>query len=466
MNYTAETGATKTVISEKLYCRIPQKNRPNITKCTDSIIGAGGKPIKKLGKALFNLELGPLSLQKELVVASIDDEALLGLDILQNEEEGAADILLSEGVIKFMGKVIPCIQVGLPHGQRRVIVSEDFQIPPYSEVIIEADLERKEDESEDLIIEPTEKFYERCNLLLASTVVNIERRLTAPLRVMNPFSHEVTLHKGTVIGLAEECSSDCTSLISVEDHDETENHQPVRRIKLERNMCKEKKLLTSDAELPTHLLKLYDDAGPTSTDHEKREIAQLLLRNQDVFSEHEFDLGLTPLGEHAIDTGVHKPVKQPPRRVPHAMANEDKETIEKLEKQGIIKKSTSPWVSPVVLVRKKSGGLRVCIDYRKLNALTLKDAFPLPRIQDCLDAVSGDCLFSTFDLTSGYHQVPVKQSDQAKTAFVTKYGLYEYTSMPFGLTNAPATFQRFMEIALSGLQWVTCLIYLDDVVCF
>ncbi|KAK3106370.1 hypothetical protein FSP39_018677 [Pinctada imbricata] len=180
MNYTADTGATKTVISEKLYLRIPEKNRPNITKCTDSIIGAGGKPIKKLGKALFNLELGPLSLQKELVVASIDDEALLGLDILQNEEEGAADILLSEGVIKFMGKVIPCIQVGLPHGQRRVIVSEDFQIPPYSEVIIEADLERKEDESEDLIIEPTEKFYERCNLLMASTVVNIERRLTAP----------------------------------------------------------------------------------------------------------------------------------------------------------------------------------------------------------------------------------------------------------------------------------------------
>lgn len=98
--------------------------------------------------------------------------------------------------------------------------------------------------------------------------------------------------------------------------------------------------------------------------------------------------------------------------------------------------------------------------------MTVKDAYPLPRIQDCLDAVADSQLFSTLDITSAYNQIPVRAEDIPKTAFITKYGLYEYTQMSFGLCNAPATFQRVMELALAGLQWVTCLIYLDDVVIY
>ena len=92
------------------------------------------------------------------------------------------------------------------------------------------------------------------------------------------------------------------------------------------------------------------------------------------------------------------------------------------------------------------------MDYRRLNSVTIKDAFPLPRITDCLDAVADATLFSCFDVTSGYHQIRVKKSDIPKTAFCTKNGLYEYTSMPIGHTNSPATFQRLMELALHGLQ--------------
>ena len=137
-----------------------------------------------------------------------------------------------------------------------------------------------------------------------------------------------------------------------------------------------------------------------------------------------------------------------------------------MERQGIIRKSLSPWASPIVLVRKKNGKVRPCIDYRRLNSVIENDAFPLPRIQDCLDAVYGSTLFTTVDMTSGYHQVPVKESDIPKTAFVTKYGMYEFTKMPMGLKSAPMTFQRVMELALQGLQWQSCLIYLDDVVIF
>lgn len=104
------------------------------------------------------------------------------------------------------------------------------------------------------------------------------------------------------------------------------------------------------------------------------------------------------------------------------------------------------------------------MDYRKVNEATQKDAYPLPKIEECLDTLSGSKLFSTLDLLSGYHQFEVNEKDRPRTAFITKYGLFEYTRMPFGLCNAPSTFQRGMELVLRRLQWVTLLIYLDDVI--
>lgn len=104
------------------------------------------------------------------------------------------------------------------------------------------------------------------------------------------------------------------------------------------------------------------------------------------------------------------------------------------------------------------------MDYRKVNEATQKDAYPLPKIEECLDTLSGSKLFSTLALLSGYHQFEVNEKDRPRTAFITKYGLFEYTRMPFGLCNAPSTFQRGMELVLRRLQWVTLLIYLDDVI--
>lgn len=132
----------------------------------------------------------------------------------------------------------------------------------------------------------------------------------------------------------------------------------------------------------------------------------------------------------------------------------------------IIQPSSSPWSSPVVVVRKKDGTLRFCVDYRKLNSVTKKDTYPLPRIDDSLDRLRRAKYFSSIDLRSGYWQIEVDERDREKTAFVTPDGLYEFKVLPFGLCSAPATFQRMMDTVLTGLKWQTCLVYLDDVVVF
>ena len=129
-----------------------------------------------------------------------------------------------------------------------------------------------------------------------------------------------------------------------------------------------------------------------------------------------------------------------------------------------IQPSNSPWTSPIILVKKKNGALRFCVDYRKLNAVTRKDAYPLPRVDDTLDTLAHARWFTTLDLISGYWQVAVHPDDREKTAFCTPDGLFEFKVMPFGLCNAPATFQRLMDSVLAGLQWSTCLVYLDDII--
>ena len=133
---------------------------------------------------------------------------------------------------------------------------------------------------------------------------------------------------------------------------------------------------------------------------------------------------------------------------------------------GIIQESNSAWSSPTVLVKKKDGTTRFCIDYRRLNQATKVDAYPLPHIEDSLNTLGGARFFCSLDLASGYWQVEMDAADREKTAFVTQGGLYEFRVMPFGLVNAPATFERLMERVLSGIAWSECLVYLDDILVF
>ena len=192
---------------------------------------------------------------------------------------------------------------------------------------------------------------------------------------------------------------------------------------------------------------------------QRKQTANLLRKYGDTFSSSDSDLGRTGIIKHKIPTSDATPIKQPMRRVPVHMQEEVNKQLDMMLENDIIQPSTSPWASGIVLVRKKDGTKRFCIDYRRLNDVTTKDAYPLPRI-------AGATWFSCLDLSAGYWQVEVDPRDKQKTAFTTRRGLFEYNVMPFGLCNAPATFERLMETVLSGLHWQKCLIYLDDIIIY
>ncbi|XP_063875862.1 uncharacterized protein LOC135108633 [Scylla paramamosain] len=207
----------------------------------------------------------------------------------------------------------------------------------------------------------------------------------------------------------------------------------------------------SSTGVPPHLQDLLQRSSACLSGEQVDEVKEVLTLYADVFSQGDNDLGRTSLVKHRIHTGDSRPVKLPPRRIAPARRLEVEKAVEELRAQGIIEKSASPWSAAVVLVKKKDGSTRCCVDYRGLNAVTTKDSYPLPRVDDTLDAFTGAQWFSTLDLKSGYHQVEVAEEDREKTAFSYGQGLYQFKVMSFGLVNAPATFERLMERVLDGL---------------
>ncbi len=174
------------------------------------------------------------------------------------------------------------------------------------------------------------------------------------------------------------------------------------------------------------------------------------------------DLGRTSLITHSVETGDAPPIRQHPYRVALSQRESMRSELDKMLDLGVIQPSFSLWASPVVLADKKDGGVRFCVDYRKVNQVSKFDAYPMPRVEEVLGPAK--CI-STLDLARGYWQVPMADASKEKTAFTTPFGLYEFNVMPFGLHNAPATFQRLMDIVLQECRQFAKA-YMDDIIIY
>jgi len=201
-------------------------------------------------------------------------------------------------------------------------------------------------------------------------------------------------------------------------------------------------------------------------EHQRQQINKLLKKYHQLFDGGEEAVGLIPGVCHTIETGDARPVCIRQWRLPQTTREAIRQQCDTMLRSGVIEPSTSPWLSPVVLVKKKDGRVRFCVDYRGLNAVTRKDSYPLPRIDALLDELGPATVFTTLDARAAYWAVEVDPSDRPKTAFTDGYRLFHFCRLPFGLATAPSTFQRTMNVLLTSVLGRHTLCYLDDIVIY
>ena len=329
-------------------------------------------------------------------------------------------------------------------------MKDDIFIPAKCEIISLGQVQMRGSEAQFNVIENNPKFIEKYGLLLARTLIDIKKGVV-PIRILNGQPIGVRVHRGTLIGHAEP-ADECPVV----------EKQNIVGLVAEKEWTVE----TSQGEtinVPEHMQELVDNCSKNLTTDEKNSLIKLLQEFEHVFVGKDNQLGRTNLVKHTINTGDHPPIKQRPCRTPMHLQEEVKMQINDMLERKVIQSSKSPWSSLIVLV-KKDGTFRFCVDYRWLNQVTVGDAYPIPLVN--FDNLAGSKWFTTLDLMSGYWQVEVDPKDRPKTAFACQEGLYEFNLMPFGLVNAPSTFERLMENIPVGLQHKTCLVYLDDVIVF
>ena len=386
------------------------------------------------------IALGQSAINWKVCIAPIHDEVLIGLDLLNALD---AVVLTRQGDILVKGElVVGNLNSSVDVHVTRVSIPSDTTLPPLSETVLSAHVDKPNGKLVGVLDPASLKNGAHTGSVL------VKMNECIPVRILNPTPQELKLPAGTHLSKLVEAEAEALNINTEESTDGNEG------------------LLGKDSlnHIPAHLDTLVETSIKDHSKAEAEEIQTLLMKYSDVFAKNSSDVGRFSKITHQIVTGNAPPVRQRVRRTPLGFQGEEEQHLQSLLDAGIVVPSTSDWASPVVLVRKKDGGVRWCIDYRKLNDVTRKDSYPLPNIEECLDTLAGSTIFSTIDLQQGYHQIEMDPEDRRKTAFITRYGLFEYTRMPFGLCGAPGTFQRAMECVLKGLQWKMVLIYLDDVI--
>lgn len=435
-----DTGAEVSIMSDEVYKQL--QNPPPIIKAVK--LNTAGRDMVFQSNIVgpVRLELGSKTYSINMYVGPIEDDILLGLDFLK-KNDAKLDLSRDRPSLKIEGECL-----SLHTGKvlfktpeiARVSVNKRTVVPPNSVALVKCSLNRVL-KTKDFFIEPPDESM----LLIPRTLHN--KGSAIKVCCINISSQNVVLQRDSEIAYAMEVYE-----ITSEEEDVYQQIS-VCSVTPEGN----------DNEIPSHVKCLIDQASERLTEQELTQFATSIIKYADVFAKDDFDLGNFQAMEHSIDTNNAKPRKQKLRRTPACFVQEEEKHLQKMLDAKVIEPSISAWASNPVLIRKRDGGVRWCIDYRNLNAVTEKDVFPLPLIEECIDTLAGNSIFSKLDANSAYWQVPIKESDRSKTAFNTKHGLFQFVKMSFGLCNAPATYSRIMQLVLRGLTWKIVLAFMDDI---
>lgn len=330
-------------------------------------------------------------------------------------------------------------------------VEPTYLIPPRTEMIIECSVQNPEIK-EGLVVD----YHHFEDLLFPNSILKVKNNNRANISVINISEKPVTLNSNLNLTLIPMKSFNVSYPVNNIMPENDFNNSPDNNI----NNSYERAQTILNLLRSSHLNR-----------EEKGALQEVCSNYADIFHLPGDKLSFTTATSHNIPTTSSVPINTKSYRFPECHKAEVASQINKMLDEGIIKPSSSPWSSPIWVVPKKldvSGQRkwRVVIDYRKLNDITIGDAYPIPQISEILDQLGSCKYFSTLDLASGFHQICVNETDTAKTAFTVPDGHFEFTRMPFGLKNAPSTFQRLMNTVLTGLQGMRCFVYLDDIVIY
>ena len=450
-----DSGSPVTLIRSDLWEMIRDTTVP-VEEEQEDFQGVTRDELRVIGLTKLELKIGGLKvLHPVLVVEQMAHKFILGNDFMT---EYKCDIINSEGVIQFGGEKV---QYNLFRSTINLICpvfcTSATTIGPHEEAVIPAmiDASGTYEKGESLLLEPR-KGEEMGSLIGARVLVDYSSSVV-PLLVANLSCHPIIIARNKVLADDVQArpvqnSSERNTLPDVVSHQQAVSNTVATSPNSKKDV--------------SPIQQAMANADPTLSPQQRSLLFDLLSKHSSVFSAGPEDMGRTNLIYHKIELEQPEPIRQGLRRIPHEQISVLRSEVDKLQKMGAIEPSQSPFASPTILVKKKDGSMRLCIDYRKLNSVTKKDAHPLPRIEDIFDTLSGSKYFTTLDLAMGYHQVEVRPEDREKTAFSTPFGLFQYNVMPFGLATAPATFMRLMTMVFSGMLYSTCLAYLDDIVIF
>ena len=474
--FVVDTGASCCLVNKAVYDQLPDEVRPVLQPTDVNIEGVGSQILETYGTARFELQLGGVFFHHDMIVCDLVDDGIIGSDFMESH---CASVNYKPLTLKLDDHTIPMFRYRRNNPIVALCTVRRTLLAPGEECILKAKVKGPVNLDSDYIVSsPNNVNYDVSvteNVAVANSMSTI-RDGQMMVRIANLSHSKLTLPKGEVIAQCSpakvisqiaESERSSPSTDDVKSGVSTGIKHSRHRVKKTTNL----RVRQAAAEphlsgIPEHLQDHYMKSITHLNSSQRKILRNFLIDNADVYSSGKKDLGHTHLVKHDIDTQGHTPVRQRMRHQPLAKQSIEDELVDEMLDQEVIEPSKSPWASPIVLAKKKDGSTRFCVDYRKLNLITKKDAYPLPRVDDCLSSLNGAQYFCTLDLTAGYWHVGLTDRAKERSAFICRKGLFQWNVMPFGLCGAPATFERLMETVLHGLQWQTCLLYLDDIIIF
>ena len=455
-----DPGSAATIMSYDLFQKIGKKAKISPTMLL--------KPTVTLKD--YNQRTIPIGASVDLTVSFNGQKVVAPVHICSPDTK-VESCLLGTNVVMPLGLMIPSAGVqprtdnsDAAHNTQTVAtvhLVHSTRLPSRTGTVIEVCTTTKSTSQGPLFFEPGVDMLQSKGLTLHSGLVECNENGYIHLLVENPTAECQELSQYVMIGCVSEC-------LLPDYHELMDGLSKTANFSTEVHTVSTAQLDSNVMQRQQSLKELIQMSGDGLTERKAQAICDQIQEYHDIFSLHDNEYGMVDIVKHHVDTDDHHPINQALRRIPYAHRAEMLKLVQGMLQNKIIQPSVSPWSSPVVLVKKKDGSFRFCIDYRRLNAITRKDVFPMPHIDDMLEQLKGKRIFTTLDAKSGYWQVQMDPISREKTAFRTSNGLYEFLVMPFGPCNALATFQRLIQQVPSGMgnDHPFCCAYIDDILVY